>query len=463
MSTNVTWNGTTYPIPAAGEVSWSALSNFLIALGNNAAVAEEMKQAIRVATTSPVTVSDTTDCVVVTDLGTPGAVAVNLPAGSAGRIFMIVDGKGDAATNNITIDGNGSEQINGALTYVISDDRGGVIIAWNGTSWTVVARFVGGSLLINPMATTGDMIYGGSGGSPTNLATGATSGLLHGGNGATPTWSKVVNADVDAAAAIAGSKIVSASGATSGVVDGNAQSFNGLKTFAGGMSSAEYVGTNPEVGGSSPFQLTSSHRRIQVISPASTSTVRLPATAVVGEVWEIFNRSQFDVTVTSSGGDTLDLIRYGYIKCIALSATPTAGSDWHILDLNEGAENSTSSVTTDTGTVSATFVYSVRRIGAGPSTLAGSRSITIWAKVSGTTTSGSPTECTLTISSRFCQSSSSFRTSSLGAPLAANVVSRLKVEESGVLTLAALNVSTGAQTALGASFDLRAAHGFARQ
>lgn len=50
-----------------------------------------------------------------------------------------------------------------------------------------------------------------------------------------PTSALLVNANVDAAAAIAGSKIVSASGATSGVVTGAAQSFAGAKTFSDGV------------------------------------------------------------------------------------------------------------------------------------------------------------------------------------------------------------------------------------
>jgi hypothetical protein len=64
-----------------------------------------------------------------------------------------------------------------------------------------------GTALSNPMAAEGDMIYGGALGAATNLATGTTAGVLHGGNGAVPSWSLLVNADVDAAAAIAGSKI----------------------------------------------------------------------------------------------------------------------------------------------------------------------------------------------------------------------------------------------------------------
>lgn len=147
MSTNVTWNGTTYAIPAAGEVNWPALSSFLIALGNGAAVTEELKQAVRVATTSPVTVSDTTDCVVLANLAAPGAVAVNLPAGTAGRIFFVGDAKGDAATNNVTITGNGGQLINGAATLVLADPYSSVALAWNGTEWSVIARYVAGVLV----------------------------------------------------------------------------------------------------------------------------------------------------------------------------------------------------------------------------------------------------------------------------------------------------------------------------
>ena len=74
------------------------------------------------------------------------------------------------------------------------------------------------SAFSNPMATTGDMVYGGTAGASTNLATGSTAGVLHGGNAAVPSWSKIVNADVDAAAAIAGSKIVAATTSVPGVL-----------------------------------------------------------------------------------------------------------------------------------------------------------------------------------------------------------------------------------------------------
>jgi hypothetical protein len=140
LATNVTWNGTTYSIPAAGELNWSSLSNFLLALGNNAATSEEMKQAIRVATTSPVTVAAATDFAVVTDLTVAGAVTVNLPAGVDKQLFCIVDGKGDAGTNNVTINRNGSDTISGATSIVLNHDRQSVLLQYHAatTDWKIL-------------------------------------------------------------------------------------------------------------------------------------------------------------------------------------------------------------------------------------------------------------------------------------------------------------------------------------
>lgn len=141
MPTPVVFNGSAYNIPLAGELNWSSLSNFLIDVANNAGVTNITKQAIRVATTSPVTVSAATDYTVVTNLTVPGPVTVNLPAGVLKQAFVIVDGAGDAGTNNITINGSGGQLINGVTPYVINRDRGAVWIQFNGTSWNVLAAF----------------------------------------------------------------------------------------------------------------------------------------------------------------------------------------------------------------------------------------------------------------------------------------------------------------------------------
>lgn len=149
MSTTRTWPGgsigataASYSIPAAGEVNWPNLSNFLIALANGAQCTTFQKFAIRKAIATPVTVA-ITDCIVVSDLTVAGAVAQNLPQGANKQIFYIVDGKGDAATNNITITPFGSETIAGAATLVLSGNREGVMLAFDSsdTDWKIINRF----------------------------------------------------------------------------------------------------------------------------------------------------------------------------------------------------------------------------------------------------------------------------------------------------------------------------------
>jgi hypothetical protein len=144
MATTVSFKGVSYSVPtAAGESGWATtLSTYLQALASGAAVNSYVKQANRVATASPVTVSASLDFMVVTNLSVAGPVTVNLPVGVAGQLFAILDGKADANTNNITIVPNGSETINGAASYVIASNRGGVIIEYDGTTWRVIGQVV---------------------------------------------------------------------------------------------------------------------------------------------------------------------------------------------------------------------------------------------------------------------------------------------------------------------------------
>lgn len=145
MSQNVNWKGTSYTVPDPGDVSWgTSLTAFLVALGNNASNSTYSVQAVRVATSTPVTVSATADFGVYSDLSVAGAVAVNLPAGVAGQIFVIGDGKGDAGTNNITITPNGGQTINGAATLVLNTNRQVVMLQYSstGTDWKVILNQV---------------------------------------------------------------------------------------------------------------------------------------------------------------------------------------------------------------------------------------------------------------------------------------------------------------------------------
>lgn len=141
MSTSVTFNGTSYSIPASGETGWSALSSFLIDVANNAQTLAAQKGAIRIATSSPITISST-DYTVLSNLTVPGAVAVTLPVGVDKTIYVIGDTKGDAQTNNITITPN-SGNINGSATYVIKNNYGVVALQYctAATEWKIIGRY----------------------------------------------------------------------------------------------------------------------------------------------------------------------------------------------------------------------------------------------------------------------------------------------------------------------------------
>lgn len=301
MSTSKTWPGgsvssaaATYTIPASGELSWSALADFLNALGDSAQATTLQKFAVRTALTTPVTVAAATDCAVICKLTSPAAVAVNLPAGANKQVFFITDGTADAATNNITINRAGSDTINGATTLVLSRNSEAVCLIFDSsvTDWKIVARSNNG--LTNPMATTGDMVYGGSGGASTNLATGSTTGLLHGGNAAVPSWSLVVNADVSGSAAIAGSKLVAAASGVAGAVSTGTQTFTGAKTFetqligkgtaTNDTASAGYIGEYSEAIRSSALNVTTTQsNHIVDVDPNATisGTSTISATGLV--------------------------------------------------------------------------------------------------------------------------------------------------------------------------------------
>ena len=70
---------------------------------------------------------------------TSGAITVNLPAISSvdtGRIYTIK--KMDAAANNITIDGNASETIDGATTQTLTTQYERIQIQNSGSEWVII-------------------------------------------------------------------------------------------------------------------------------------------------------------------------------------------------------------------------------------------------------------------------------------------------------------------------------------
>lgn len=161
MSTAINWNGTAYSVPAAGERGWSNLSNFLIALGQNAQTTNRFLNTIRTLTTSGQTLSATTDFCAAVHRSSPGATSVILPTGVNGQMFFIVDALGDAGTNNITITGTGGQTIKGAASYIINQNNGGVLVQWSTTenTWVVI---ITANELNDPTTTRGDIIRRGA-------------------------------------------------------------------------------------------------------------------------------------------------------------------------------------------------------------------------------------------------------------------------------------------------------------
>ena len=82
-----------------------------------------------------------TDQIVEVNKTSGSATTIILLAGNAsiiGKIFSFKDGKGDAATNTITLQRTGTDTIEGSTTLLINTNRGKVSIYWNGTQWNTI-------------------------------------------------------------------------------------------------------------------------------------------------------------------------------------------------------------------------------------------------------------------------------------------------------------------------------------
>ncbi len=79
------------------------------------------------------------DCIVSVD-STGGAVTITLGSASvaAGKIVVIKDAGGSANSNNITIDTEGSETIDGSASTSITSDYGVVRLYSDGTNWFII-------------------------------------------------------------------------------------------------------------------------------------------------------------------------------------------------------------------------------------------------------------------------------------------------------------------------------------
>jgi hypothetical protein len=136
MSVQVTFGGITYTIPEKDDSGWSDLTSYLVAL-SDAAIGTSDTKNIRVAASTPVSISSTDDYAV--GVNVASASAVTLPSGSEGQIFVVFDSSGAAVNNNIVISGTGGQTINGLASYTIRSNYGAVLLQFLGSNWSVLS------------------------------------------------------------------------------------------------------------------------------------------------------------------------------------------------------------------------------------------------------------------------------------------------------------------------------------
>ncbi len=361
MSTTISWPGgttgataTAYAIPAAGELNWSALSAFLIALAQGAQATTFQLCAVRKATTTPVTVAGT-DYAVGVKLAAPAAVAVTLPAGVNKQVFWIFDDTGDAATNNITITPNGAETIRGAATLVLKKNNESCCLVYNSgdTDWKVLANVqptgtltasralvstAGGAVGVSTVTTaqlqylaiasgtsgTGSLAY-------TNSPAFTTPDL------GTPSAAVLTNAT---GLPIDGGTINTLPVARGGTAKTSVTTAPAASSWAGwdanlNLSAVSHIdGFTTTATGAATTTLVVGSTKFQYFTGSTTQTVKLPVTStlVAGQEYKIFNQSTGNVTVQSSGSNTIRVLSPGQSATfVCILVTGTTAASWSVM------------------------------------------------------------------------------------------------------------------------------------
>jgi hypothetical protein len=183
--------------PAGSDVIGSSLDDELRSIKANIARSgrEESTATASAAATLAVTVLNK---IVPVSGSAAGSTTITLPAAAtAGAGFRFTAWKTDN-TNNVIIDANGSETINGGADYTMATQYEAAQFVTDGTSWIVEStakREIGTSDLADDSVTlakmehgtSGDVLYYGASGAPTRLAKG-TDGQVLGLASGIPAW-----------------------------------------------------------------------------------------------------------------------------------------------------------------------------------------------------------------------------------------------------------------------------------
>lgn len=114
----------------------TALSNDVVLLAGSGSVIEPRTNVV--AKTSAYTASSTDHTIL--GNATSAAFTVTLPAAGTCTQVTLVIKKTDASANAVTVDGSGSETIDGALTYALSTQYQFVTVQSDGSNWQIVGK-----------------------------------------------------------------------------------------------------------------------------------------------------------------------------------------------------------------------------------------------------------------------------------------------------------------------------------
>jgi hypothetical protein len=212
MATIVPFDGLNYSIPAANEEGWQSLSAYLIALAKAIPSGSSVNHRIRVSTLATTAIA-TSDYAVM--INSAGAATVNLPAGVEGQIFYIGDASGLAGTNNITINRNGANTILGGTSVILDSDGETLGIQFSAGNWYRLAQSFPTSVTGPTSAVdNGVALFDGITGQKIKDLGVGTVGQVLLTDGITPSFGLIENANISASAAIAHSKLAAMSSAT---------------------------------------------------------------------------------------------------------------------------------------------------------------------------------------------------------------------------------------------------------
>lgn len=136
----------------ASNITWTVSDN-------PASLADSLPGKVRTALLTPDTVA-VGDDIIVTNLTSPGAVSVVLPAAaSIGKEMLVVDGKGDAGSNNVTVTVASAGTINGSSSFVLNSNKTAVrLIKVGASAWVGFAMGSMTAASIGTDAVNGTMI-----------------------------------------------------------------------------------------------------------------------------------------------------------------------------------------------------------------------------------------------------------------------------------------------------------------